>query len=429
MRIIRVGDAGRFLRRRAAAGRGAAPPRVRRTAESIVEDVRRNGDAAVRRYERRFGPDPPPPRAPLRASRREIDRAYSAVSPRQISAIRLARSRLARSESALRRQLRGTVVRGAGRIRVSRSFVPIDSVGCYVPGGGARYPSSAVMAVTPAKVAGVGRIAVASPPGSGGGVDPLTAVAADICGATEIYKVGGAQAIAALAYGTRSVGRVDKVVGPGGALVTAAKHAVSGAVAIDMAAGPTELGIVIDSEDDADLAALDLISQAEHSADTTCYALATTAAIARRIRSRVDARLGTVRRAAIARASLESNGFIAVCRPADIVRLADGLAPEHLEIISRRPGRWSGIRGPGLILEGRGSPSSASDYALGSNHILPTGGSGRARGSLSVLDFLKILTRVRVGAGGLEGVAGAVREMALAEGLPNHYEAVRGRLG
>ncbi len=419
MRIISVNSTGRFLRKLGARN----PLKNRQAVETIIRDVRGGGDAALRKYEKKFGAGAIPS---LRVSKREIDDAYSSVPAEGVAAIKLAKSRLSKAESAVMRRLRDITIRYGGT-RLSKSFIPINSVGCYVPGGAARYPSSAVMSVTPASIAGVRRIVVASPPDSSGRMDPLTIVAADICGATEIYKTGGAQSIAALAYGTRTIKKVDKIVGPGGAFVTLAKYLVSSTVSIDMMAGPTELGIVIDSAADADLAALDLISQAEHSSDTFCYALTTSGAIARKIQSAVDSGLKNIRRSSIARSSLESNGFIAVCRAADIIDIANELAPEHLEIISKNPKKWDRIRNPGLILTGKNSPSSASDYLLGSNHILPTGGFGRSRGSLSVLDFVKLLTRVDVDQNDLRKISKSIKTLAFAEGLPNHYEAVRGR--
>lgn len=439
MRIIGVSNAERFLRAWRQRRAGAAPGRrmMRRSVESIISDVRRNGDAALRRYERRFGAAGISPSSPLKVSAREIAAAYRRVPADQLAAVRLARSRLAAAESALKRRLADTRVGFGGGTVITKSFAPIGSVGCYVPGGAARYPSSAVMSVTPARIAGVPRIVVVSPPaGASGRIDPLTVAAADMCGAHEIYRTGGAQAVAALAFGTRSIGRVDKIVGPGGAFVTIAKQIVSSeeggrsaAVSVDMTAGPTELGVVVDSAADAGLAALDLVSQAEHSEDTLCFALATSGPIADGIRSNVESVLGTAGRSGIARASLESNGFIAVCRdPRVLTDVANGLAPEHMEILGKNPRRWRAIRSPGLVLEGRYTPAAASDYLLGSNHVLPTGGSGRTRGSLSVLDFVKLVTRARAGRRDLQGISARVKSLALAEGLPGHYEAVRGRL-
>ena len=392
--------------------------------ESILKDVKKNGDSAIKKYEKKFGGGNI---SSLRVSKRDIASAYSKVSRSDISAINLAKTRLTKAELAVKRQLKDVTTKSGGT-KLSKLFVPIESVGCYVPGGAARYPSSAIMSVIPAKVAGVKRIVVVSPPNSSGNIDPLTIVAADICGATEIYKTGGVQAIAALSYGTRSIKKVDKIVGPGGAFVTLAKYLVSNVTSIDMMAGPTELGIVIDSALDADLAALDLISQAEHSSDTFCFALTPSIPIAKKIQSGVESKLNNINRSNIVKSSLESNGFIAVCKTLDIIKIANEIAPEHLEIISKNNKKWNKIKNPGTILLGKNSPSSASDYLLGSNHILPTNGFGKTRGSLSVLDFVKLLTKVETSKKDLQEISKSMKNLTLAEGLPNHYEAVRGRL-
>lgn len=420
MKIISIKNTEQFLKKIGTKN----PSKNQKTVESILKDVKKNGDSAIKKYEKKFGGGNI---SSLRVSKRDVAGAYSRVSASDISAIKLAKLRLSKAELAVKRQLKDVIIKSGGT-KLSKSFVPIESVGCYVPGGAARYPSSAIMSVVPAKVAGVKRIAVASPPNSSGEVDPLTIVAADICGATEIYRAGGVQSIGALSFGTRSIKKVDKIVGPGGAFVTLAKYLVSNTTSIDMMAGPTELGIVIDSSTDADLAALDLISQAEHSSDTFCFALTTSGSIAKKIQSSVDSKLKNIERSNIVKSSLESNGFIAVCKPSDIIEIANELAPEHLEIISKNAKKWSKIKNPGTILLGRNSPSSASDYLLGSNHILPTNGFGKTRGSLSVLDFVKLLTKVETSKKDLRKISKSIRSLALAEGLPNHYEAVRGRL-
>lgn len=392
--------------------------------ESILKDIKKNGDPAIKKYEKKFGGTNI---SSLRVSKRDISSAYSKVSTSDISALKLAKSRLTKAELAVKHQFKDITIKSGGT-KLSKSFIPIESVGCYVPGGAARYPSSAIMSIIPAKVAGVKRIIVVSPPNSSGNIDPLTIVAADICGATEIYKTGGVQAIAALSYGTRSIKKVDKIVGPGGAFVTLAKYLVSNVTSIDMMAGPTELGIVIDSSSDTDLAALDLISQAEHSSDTFCFALTPSYSIAKKIQSGVNSKLKSIERSNIVKSSLESNGFIAVCKPSDIIEIANELAPEHLEIISKNSKKWNKIKNPGTILLGKNSPSSASDYLLGSNHILPTNGFGKTRGSLSVLDFIKLLTKIETSKKDLQKISKSMKNLTLAEGLPNHYEAVRGRL-
>ena len=420
MKIISIKNTDQFLRKIGTKNSSKSQKIV----ESILRDIKKNGDSAVKKYEKKFGAGNI---SSLRVTKRDISSAYSKVLPSDIAAINLAKSRLSKTESAVKRQLKDITIK-SGQTKISKSFVPIESVGCYVPGGAARYPTSAIMSVVPAKVAGVKRIVVVSPPSSSGNIDPLTIVAADICGATEIYRTGGVQSIGALSYGTSSIKKVDKIVGPGGALVTLAKYLVSNTVPIDMMAGPTELGIVIDSAADADLATLDLISQAEHSSDTFCFALTTSRAIATKIQSSVNSRLKGIERSDIVKSSLESNGFIGVCKTSDIIHIANEIAPEHLEIISKNAKKWKKITSPGLILSGKNSPSSASDYLLGSNHILPTNGFARTRGSLSVLDFVKLLTKVETGKKDLQKISKPMKSLTLAEGLPNHYEAVRGRL-
>jgi len=449
-----AGPAG-FAARLARDGKGRrAEPDLARV-RSIVRSVREGGDAALYRYERRFG-GLSDGSVPLRLSESEIRSAYRMVSKPQHAAIREAAARLAALERRTMRTLKGKVEKVHGRppasATVSRRFAPIDSVGCYIPGGLARYPSSAVMSIVPAAVAGVPRIVAVSPvssfpppsdsasdstpphggaPAAGRTIDPLTVVAADMCGATEIYRAGGAQAVAALAYGTESIPRVDKIVGPGGAYVTAAKSLVSADVGIDMLAGPTELGILADADAPPRLVALDLVSQAEHSEDTQCYLITDSAVLARRVNDILDDLVPGLGRGPLISKSLSRNGFIAVVRSMeDGAAVAHALAPEHLEIMmSKGAARAeSSVTSPGLVLVGRNSPSAASDYLLGSNHVLPTNRTGAVRGSLSVLDYLKVHTTVRSTRGALRGIDGMMRELTHAEGLVNHYEAVRGRL-
>ena len=437
MKIITVSNPDQFLKKRYTSTSKNTSKNLE-IVKAILDDVYKNGDAALVKYEKKFGVDKKhknnSKNNTLRVSKRQISSAYNAVSTHDIRAIKLAQSRLAKTELTIKKQLLKDILIKSDQTRISKSFVPIRSVGCYVPGGKARYPSSAIMSVTPAKIAGVKRILVVCPPNEFGSIDPLTIVASDICGATEIYQAGGAQAIAALAYGTRKIKRTDKIVGPGGPFVTLAKYLVSNTVSIDMMAGPTELGIIIDSMADVPLAALDLISQAEHSPDTSCYVLTSSYSIAKKIQSAVHSKLGkTTSRAQIIKSSLYSNGFIAVCKnTSDIIQLANALAPEHLQIMgdatATSQNKWRNITSPGLVLLGSHTPSSASDYLLGSNHILPTNGFGKTRGSLSVLDFLKVLTTVQTNKKDLHKISKSMKSLTLAEGLPNHYEALRGRL-
>ncbi len=257
----------------------------------------------------------------------------------------------------------------------------------------------------------------------------MTITVSHNCGA-EIYKVGGAQAIAALAYGTKSIPKVDKIVGPGGKFVSIAKAIVSEETSIDMIAGPTELGIIVDSSADPELVAYDLVSQAEHSNDTMCFVITTSKSKATQIQKSLEKLIPNVERSSIVKQSISKNGFIAICKNQnDVIELANKIAPEHMELMVKGAKALSKkITGPGLVLIGNNTPSSASDYLLGTNHILPTNGFGRTRGGLSVLDFLKLQTVVETKKSDLNEISDNLKILTDAEGLPNHYKAVERRL-
>ena len=421
MRIIKVTNVEKFAARAV-----RRLPQKKTTVESILKNVKKDGDKAIRRYEKMFGGVNI---SSLRVSQSEIKDAYSKVSKTQLDALHSAKARLEKTEYAIKSLLKNVTINNAG-VRISKRFTPIQSIGCYVPGGLARYPSSVIMSAVPARIAGVKRIVAVSPPNSEGGIDPMTIVAADICGVNEIYKTGGAQAIAGLCYGTRSIPKVDKIVGPGGSFVTAAKSMISSQTGIDMLAGPTELGIMADNTADPNYIALDLISQAEHSGDTLCYLITTSKRLAESVRDAVSEILPRIQRRAIVSSSLKNNGFIAICKnKSDMIRLANILAPEHLQIMTKNAESVSSkITTSGLVLIGDYCPSSASDYIFGSNHVLPTNGFGRIRGSLSVLDFVKINTQVTSSKSSLSKISKHLEVLTESEGLPNHYEAVKGRL-
>ncbi|MGB1378802.1 MAG: histidinol dehydrogenase [Nitrosopumilus sp.] len=394
--------------------------------ETIIKNVQKNGDSSVKKYEKKFTGATI---SNLKVSKAEIKNAYSKVTKNEITAIKLSKTRVQKTESIVKNIFKDKKINQDG-IQILKKFIPIQSAGCYIPGGLARYPSSVIMSVIPAKVAGVKRIVVVSPPNSNGKIDPLTIVAADICGATEIYKTGGVQAIAALSFGTKSISKVDKIVGPGGAFVTLAKSSVSENTGIDMLAGPTELGIIADNSSNPEYIALDLISQAEHSSDTFCYLITNSEKTANLVNQTISQLLPTIQRQDLVKSSLSKNGFIAVCKNnSDMVNLINYLAPEHLQIMTKNPKSLSSkITSSGLVLLGDYSPSSASDYLLGSNHILPTNGFGKIRGSLSVIDFIKINTEVNSSKASLSKISKHLETLTSAEGLPNHYQAVRGRL-
>lgn len=422
MKIIQVTNVEKFV----AQILPKQPQKNKSIVESILKNVQKNGDSAIKKYEKKFSGAKI---TSLRLSQNEIKDAFSKVSKNEIAAIQLAKSRLEKTEYAVKSLLKNKFINTDG-IKISKKFVPIQSVGCYIPGGLARYPSSVIMSVIPAKIAGVKRIIVVSPPDSDGKIDPLTIVAADLCGANEIYRVGGAQAIAALSFGTKSISKVDKIVGPGGAFVTIAKSIVRERTAIDMLAGPTELGIIADATANPRYIALDLISQSEHSNDTFCYLITNSEKLAKSVDKIIRDLSNKIKRNNFVKTSLKENGFIAICKNnSDMIKLANELAPEHLQIMTKNPNIFaSKITSSGLILLGSDTPSSASDYLLGSNHILPTNGFGKIRGSLSVLDFIKINTQISASKSSLSKISKYMEIFTEAEGLPNHYEAVRGRI-
>lgn len=398
----------------------------RNKVKSIILDVKKRKDKAVKEYEKKFTGAK---LKSIKVSQSEIKNAYSKVTKEQIAAIKLAKKRLEKSELAVKNQLKKIILQIDG-IKIDKDFVPLESVGCYIPGGGARYPSTVVMSVIPAKVAGVKKIIGVTPPNKNGMIDPLTLVAGDICGIDEFYKTGGAQAIAALAYGTESIPKVDKIVGPGGSFVTLAKLFVSETVSIDMVAGPTELAIIADLTAKPDLVASDLISQAEHSSETMCCLITTSTKLKDLVIKSLEQKITTIKRSKIVSESLRKNGFVAICKTtSDVIEFANKLAPEHLEIITKNPRNIAKkITASGLVLIGKNTPSSASDYLFGSNHILPTNGFGRSRGSLGVLDYMKIQNKIESSKAALQKISNSMKAFTSAEGLPNHYEAVRSRL-
>ena len=394
-------------------------------ARAIMKNVAVHGDSAVLDYTAKFDGvrlDS------LVVNEQEMKQAYSQVTKEQVRTVRAMKEQLAKSEMAVLKRLKGIAVSSDG-VKINRMIKPVASVGCYIPGGRARYPSTAVMCAVPAKAAGVKRIVAISPPRKDGTIDPLTLVAADICGVDQFYKAGGAQGIAALTYGTESVRPVSKIVGPGGMFVTAAKLIASSSVSTDMVAGPTELLVYADTTADPRLVAVDLVSQAEHSTDTICGLVTISKKLASDVQQQIQLIVEKITRSEIVKSSLQNNGFVAICKnESACVEFMNEFAPEHLEIMCKNADAVAKkIDSAGLVLIGQYTPSSASDYSFGSNHVLPTLGFAKSRASLSVLDFIKIVNKVKVSKGGLAKVDRSVKEMASAEGLLNHYEAVRAR--
>ena len=415
IKILQVRNIDSFVESR----RQKTSEKDRKIVQAILNDVRKNGDSAVKKYERKFNGRKT---SQLRVSAKEIKEARSKTSRKEREAL---------TELWSMSFWSFFMSDFLQKIPSKRySFVPIPSVGCYIPGGQARYPSSAAMSIIPARQAGVKRIVVVSPPDRDGKIDPLTILTAKWCGATEIYKAGGAQAIGALAYGTKSIPKVDKIVGPGGKFVSVAKSLVSDQTAIDMVAGPTELGIIADGSSDPELVALDLISQAEHSKDTMCFVITQSRTMAKQIQKSLEKLISGTERSSIIKESISKNGFIAVCKNQnEMIELANKFAPEHMELMVKNAKTLSKkITGAGLVLIGKNTPSAVSDYLLGTNHILPTNGFGRTRGGLSVLDFLKLQTVVESKKSALRNISKSLKALTDAEDLPNHYKAVKRRL-
>jgi histidinol dehydrogenase len=394
----------------------------------IIGNVRKNGDHALKKYTYEYD------RVmvdSIRVNKDEIKDAYKQVTDKQVKTIYKIRETLIENDIIFLEHIKKISSLYSNNRRIKRFVQPISSVGCYIPGGLARYPSTLVMCATPAKLAGVKRLVAISPPQKNGNVDPLTLVAADICGINEFYKVGGAQGIAALAFGTHSIKSVDKIVGPGGIFVTMAKLLVSNKVSIDMMAGPTELVIYASSETNPRYVALDLVSQAEHSKDTLCGVVTNSLEFADKVQNEVNKILKkNISRKEFVSESLNKNGFIAIAENDDLaIDFVNEIAPEHLQIMSIKELNISRkINSAGLILIGENTPSSASDYCLGSNHVLPTMGFGKSRASLSVLDFIRFSTIIKSNKNDLKKIEPFIKIITQEEGLVNHYEAVKERL-
>ncbi|NDF35572.1 MAG: histidinol dehydrogenase [Nitrosopumilaceae archaeon] len=396
-----------------------------KSVQAIIDQVKKKGDSALVSFEKKFNNVTI---GDLLVTKKEILDAYKLVTKEQVSAISEAKKRLTKTELALKNQLKKIRIVVDGT-RIIKSFEPLSVVGCYVPGGLARYPSSAIMSIVPAKLAGVKTIVVVTPPNKQGKIDPLVLVAANLCGADLIFKVGGAHAIAALALGTKSIPKTDKIVGPGGSFVTTAKYLVTNMTSIDMLAGPTELVVLADDSANPNLVALDLISQAEHSSDTKCILITTSQNMANEVSSEITKLLSVIPRKDLVGSSLQKNGFIAVGVMSEAIDLANKIAPEHIQVMTKNPNKIAQkIKTAGLILIGQNTPSAASDYLLGTNHILPTDQFGRSRGSLSILDFLKIQTSVESSKPTLKKINKHLKLLTDSETLPNHYLAVKKRL-
>lgn len=399
---------------------------VSRDVAAILADVRARGDAAVAERTRAFDRHDLAetgwriPRAACRA-------ALDGLEPGLRAAITLAAERIRAYHAAQRPEDRDYT--DAAGVRLGARWSAVEAAGLYVPGGRAAYPSSVLMNAIPAKVAGVGRLAMVTPT-PGGAINPLVLAAAEIAGVDEVWRVGGAQAVAALAYGTETIAPVDVIVGPGNAWVAEAKRQLYGRVGIDMVAGPSEIVVVADGANDPEWIAADLLSQAEHDPTSQSILFTDDAAFADAVAAAVERQLGTLPTETVARASWAANGaIILVPTLGDAIPLCDRLAPEHLELAVDDPDAlFARVRHAGSVFLGRHTPEAVGDYVAGPNHVLPTGRRARFASGLSVLDFMKRTSYLACDPASIARIGPAAVALAAAEGLPAHGRSVALRL-
>ncbi|MFY0636052.1 MAG: histidinol dehydrogenase [Vannielia sp.] len=401
-------------------------PDVDEAVARIISDVRERGDAAVIELTEKFDRLSLTPET-LAFSEAEIDEHCARVPPAEAAALELAAERIrAYHVRQMPENAEWTDPDGA---TLGWRWGPVSAAGLYVPGGLASYPSSVLMNAVPAHVAGVERLVIACPT-PGGEANPLVLYAARLAGVKTVYRIGGAQAVAALAYGTQTIAPVDKITGPGNAFVAAAKRRVFGKVGIDMIAGPSEILVIADPENDPDFLALDLLSQAEHDASAQSILITTDAAFGEAVSQAIDTRLQTLERAEIAGASWRDNGAVITVRSLDeAAELSDRIAPEHLELCVANPEKLSEkIHHAGAIFLGQWTPEAIGDYIGGPNHVLPTARSARFSSGLSVMDFLKRTTLAKMTPEALRAIGPAAETLATSESLQAHGLSIRARL-
>ncbi len=397
---------------------------VERAVAAILAQVREKGDEAVRAYEEQFDGVT---LGSLRVGEEEIERAYAAQDPEFIRTLEMARDNIAAFHS---RQIRHDFcVNERDGVVLGQKVMPIENVGIYVPGGTASYPSTVLMNAVPAALAGSPNIMMASPPTSNGTIAPAILAAAKVAGVHKIFKMGGAQAVAAFAYGTASVPRADKIVGPGNIYVATAKRQVFGLVDIDMIAGPSEILVFADAGANPRHIAADLLSQAEHDRMATAVLVCDSEPLARDVARELERQLALLPREQIARASIENNGKLIVTGSMDeAVDIANEIAPEHLELCVAEPFSYlSRIKNAGSIFMGRNVPEALGDYFAGPNHTLPTGGTARFSSPLSVDDFVKRSSFIYYTKEALGQVRDRVADFAHREGLDGHARSVLSR--
>lgn len=388
--------------------------------KEIIEKVRAEGDSALLFYTEKFDKVA---LSSLRVTKEEIDEAFASVEPTFVEILREAAENIRDFHKNQKND--GFTVKKSDGVIVGQKVVPVDRAGLYVPGGTAAYPSTVLMDAIPAKIAGVGRVVMVTPPQKSGKVNPVILAAASVAGVDEIYKVGGAQAIAALAYGTQSIPKVDKIVGPGNAFVAEAKRQVYGEVSIDMIAGPSEIMIVADDKNRAKDIAADLLSQAEHDRMASAVLVTNSEAFALKVSEELERQIPLLERSEIARASIDTYGKIIVTDSIEgAIEVANGIAPEHLELCLDNPFEYlEKVRHAGSVFLGRYCPEALGDYFAGTNHTLPTSGTAKFSSPLSVDDFVKKTQFIYYDKAALGEVARKVEYFATKEGLTAHAKS------
>lgn len=391
------------------------------TVGSILEAVKKGGDKALFECTKKFDNFDLNEKN-IRISREEVKRAYKNVSPDVVKSLKYAYRNIKKyHEEQFRRIIKNWSFRTENGVNIEEKIRPIDSIGCYIPGGLASYPSTVLMTCIPAKVSGVKRIVIVSPPP----IKDVILVAADICGIDKIYRVGGVQAIGALAYGTNAILNVSKIVGPGNKYVMAAKNLVYGTVDIDMPAGPSEVLIIADNSSNPDFIAADLLAQAEHDTDASCVLVIQSESIIKKVESRIGKQRKTLKRRKILEKSLNKIAFVLARDMKDAIKFANEFAPEHLEIMTKNPEKVADkIENAGTIFLGLYGTVAAGDYSTGANHVLPTSGAARFSSQLSVRDFLKTSSIQKINKGGLGKLRETIGILSDVEGFDAHKKSV-----
>ena len=390
----------------------------------IIADVRKNGDAALMAYAKKFDKAE---LTSLEVTDAEIDEAFRSVEPEFIQILKEAAVNIRAFHEKQMRQ--GFAIQQNDGVVIGQKITPVEKAGLYVPGGTAAYPSTVLMDSIPAKIAGCKEICIATPPSANGKINPVILAAAKIAGVDRIFKMGGAQAIAALAYGTDTVPKVDKIVGPGNAFVAEAKRQVFGRVSIDMIAGPSEILVIADGKSNPAYVAADLLSQAEHDKMASAVLVTDSEELALRVQEEIEKQLSVLPREEIARTSIENNGKIIIAENFDdVLKVANEIAPEHLELCVDNPFDYlDKIQNAGSIFMGRYCPEALGDYFAGPNHTLPTSGTARFFSPLSVDSFLKTMSIIEYDRASLEKVHRQVIGLALSEKLTAHANSVQVR--